>query len=270
MSINNVTIVIPVLNQLHYTKQCLESLNQSGVTDAQIIIVNNGSTDGTAEFLAARPQLGIIQNAKNLGCGPAWTQGAQASKTTWTVVMNNDVLIPKGFIEGLVDFAEEERFDVVSPAMCEGELDYDLPARAAELMGQMANTYRRGAAHGVCFMVHRRVFDKIGYFNDYGGYEDDDFFRRSRRAGFRLAMTGRAYLHHFGSITQKSMKSWSENHQAEIRRKHYRKSTHQTWFKRKLSQPADKLRNAGWRYCEGRRHGRTLWETRQNGKSRYR
>ena len=120
--------------------------------------------------------------------------------------MNNDVLVPPGCIGGLVGFAEEEKFDIVSPAMCEGELDYDLQKHAAEFMFRMSAVCRRDLAHGVCFMVHRRVFDAIGYFDSdpkLGGYEDDEYFRRARHAGFRLATTGRALLHHFGSVTQK-------------------------------------------------------------------
>src|ERR1017187_1637166 len=109
----NITITIPVFNQIHYTTKCLESLKRAGIADEQIILVDNGSTDGTAEFLAAHPQIRAVNNPKNLGCGAAWTQGAQGSKSTWTVVMNNDVLVPPGCMEGLVDFAERECVDIV-------------------------------------------------------------------------------------------------------------------------------------------------------------
>lgn len=47
--ISDIAIVIPVFNQLHYTRQCVESLNHADIADAQITIVNNGSTDGTRE-----------------------------------------------------------------------------------------------------------------------------------------------------------------------------------------------------------------------------
>ena len=49
--LSDIAVVIPVLNQLSFTKNCLASLNEAGLADAQIIIVNNGSTDGTREFL---------------------------------------------------------------------------------------------------------------------------------------------------------------------------------------------------------------------------
>jgi hypothetical protein len=208
----DVSIVIPVFNQLTYTTNCLKSLNDAGIPDSRVTIVNNASTDGTTEFLAARPQIRAVNNPENRGCGCAWTQGAKISGTTWTLVMNNDVLVPPGCIEGLISFAEERKFDIVSPAMCEGEEDYDFPAHAADFMRRLRDAFRRDVAHGVAFLVHRRVFDAIGYFDGdpkLGGYEDDEYFRRARGAGFCIAITGRAFLHHFGSITQKSIQAKS-------------------------------------------------------------
>ena len=77
----------------------------------------------------------------------------------------------------------------------------------------MTNVKRLGVAHAVCLMVHRRVFDGIGPPVDdprLGGYEDDEFFRRARRAGFHMGITGRSFIHHFGSVTQRSIKAASK------------------------------------------------------------
>jgi GT2 family glycosyltransferase len=268
-----ICITIPVFNQLHYTRQCVESLNQGGIADAQIIIVNNASTDGTAEFLTSRPQIQAIHNPKNLGCGAAWTQGAQASKSTWTVISNNDVLFAPDTFSELIHFAEDRRADVASPAMCEGEADYDFPAYAANFMRTMAAVVRWNIASGSCFMVHRRVFEKIGFFDDdpkLGGYEDDEFFRRARRAGFRLAITGRAYYHHFGSATQKSIKASLNQPSASLGdRTYYRKKTGQTWVKRKTTQLKHAARSFWWKNAEQLRYGHTLHEKRIGGKWYY-
>src|SRR6266852_2052379 len=169
----NYRIAIPVFNQLQYTAGCLDSLRDSGVPDEAIVVVNNGSTDGTREFLGRRAGIEVIHNSENRGCGFAWNQGVKAAGAVWTVLLNNDVLLPRGFMDGLIGFAE-------------------------------------AAANGVCFMVHRRVFDTIGVFDEdpkLGGYEDDEFFRRARDARRRLAISGRAFLHHYGSITQNSLKA---------------------------------------------------------------
>ena len=266
-------IVIPVLNQVAYTRGCIDSLRAAGIADTRIIIINNGSSDGTVEFLAANPQIQAIHNPGNLGCGGAWTQGAEISKFPWTIIMNNDVLVPRDCIGNMVEFATQGRFDIASPAMCEGEMDYDLAAHAAEFMQRMSSAYRSGIAHGVCFMVHRRVFDAIGFFDSdpqLGGYEDDEYFRRARKAGFRLAITGRAFLHHFGSITQKSIKAASGGAITTLgNREYYRRKTGQTWLKRKVAQVRNGARDAWWRRSELSRFGRSLHELRLGGTWRY-
>jgi len=266
-------VVVPVFNQLSYTVGCLESLNTAGIPDSQIIVVDNGSTDGTDQFLAARSELRVIRNPQNRGCGFAWNQGAQASSALWTVVLNNDVLIAPGWIEGLIGFAEEEQIDVVSPAMCEGEHNYDLPKHAEVFIRRMSKVRRPGIASGVCFMVHRRVFNAVGFFDDdplLGGYEDDEFFRRARQAGFRLAVTGRAFLHHFGSVTQKSIQAGRDPAKRSLGdRTYYRKKYGLTWFKRHRQRLRQDILLASWRLRERWCFGHTLRSQRAGGAVRY-
>ena len=263
-------IVIPVFNQLHYTRQCVDCLNHAGVADEQIIIVNNDSTDGTKEFLATRSEIRAVHNETNRGCGFAWNQGAKLSTATWTIIANNDILVPPGCLEKLIRFAEEEKIDVASPAMCEGEADYDWQTYAAEFMRVMSPMARHDIASGSFFMVHRRVFETIGFFDEdpkLGGYEDDEFARRARRHGFRLAITGRAYYHHFGGTTQKSIKaSLKQPNKSLGDRTYYRKKTGQTWPKRKWNQIRHSLRVKWWKTTERLRFGHTLHETRIDGK----
>ena len=242
----------------------------AGIAESQITIVNNGSTDGTVEFLKLHPQLRVIHNAENRGCGFAWSQGSKASSALWTIVLNNDVLVPSGCIEGMIDAAIEKNCGIVCPAMCEGEADYDWQTHGIEFMNRMRAAHRLGATHGVCFMVHRRVFEAIGYFDEdpkLGGYEDDEFFCRARRSGIRLMTTGRAFLHHFGSITQKSMKA-EQGQQADVkaakRKNYYRQKYKQTWFARKQIQLRDKLLRKWWMTNEKLRFGSTLKERRVN------
>jgi GT2 family glycosyltransferase len=151
--------------------------------------------------------------------------------------------------------------------MREGEADYDWQSHAAEFMKKMKDVRREDIAHGVCFMVRRKVFETIGYFNNFGGYEDDDFFNRARQAGFRLAVTGRAFLHHFGSVTQKGMKG--REVMSRERRLRYRQAIGQTWLKRKIHQLNQSLRGRRWKQSELRRYGNTLRERRVGGGVEY-
>ena len=267
----DVIFAIPVFNQLHYTKQCLESLNRNGVPDRGIVLVDNASTDGTHEFLAGRPDLRLISNPTNLGCSVAWNQGVEAAAPArWTVVINNDVIVAPGFRDGLVGFAEARQCDIVSPGMGEGELDYDFESFSGDFLRKMGQASRPGVASGVCFMVHRRVFERIGLFDTkvgLAGNEDEDFFRRARSAGFRLAITGRAYLHHFGSVTQKSVKAdMGLSNSARLSDKKYFRQKHRlTWLRRQTERVQEKTRNAFWRWSERRRFGLTLKMRRSGG-----
>jgi N-acetylglucosaminyl-diphospho-decaprenol L-rhamnosyltransferase len=269
----DIAVVIPVLNQLSFTVQCLQSLAQAGISGREVIVVNNGSTDGTAEYLLQRPELRVITNTANLGCSAAWSQGVEAAQAEWTIVLNNDVVLAPGFRDGLLDFARQANCDIVSPAMGEGELDYDLASFARDFTTRMGNASRSGLAHGVCFMVHRRVFERIGLFDTrlgQAGYEDEDFFRRARGAGFRLATTGRAYLHHFGSITQKSIKaSLGVADSARLgNRDYFRKKHGLNWWRRRSNRLQGKVRWALWRWREVRHGGFALLMRRVGGQWR--
>ena len=267
----DVTIVIPVFNQLHFTRQCLESLKAAGCDDSMIVVVNNASTDGTAEFLASRPKLRAIQNPENRACAAAWNQGFAAAKTQWTVFLNNDTLLPPGWLESLVDFAEKNGVDIASPGMGEGDLDYDLAGYAREYVAGMKAVQRRGTANGACFMVARKVFDTIGGFDENfrkGGNEDDDFFLRARNAGFKLAISGCSYIHHFSRMTRKATGVLAGAGREETVG-YFREKWRINWAKRRWLRWRRKTMGAWWRWNERSRHGHTLIEQRIAGKRRY-
>ena len=265
--------VIPVFNQVEYTRQCLDSLLADGVPAAEVVVVDNASTDGTRELLASRPGLHVIANDRNLGCSAAWNQGVEAAATLraeWVIVLNNDVVVGPGFRDGLLAFAAEAGCQVVSPAMGEGELDYDLASFAEVHRRALGSASRRGIATGVCFMVHHTVFARIGSFDTklgLAGYEDEDFFRRASAAGFRLATTGRAYLHHYGSVTQKSVKAgMGAPRSARLGdRDHFRRKHGLHWLRRKVEKLRAAARRAYWIWSERRRGGLTLRLRRVGG-----
>jgi N-acetylglucosaminyl-diphospho-decaprenol L-rhamnosyltransferase len=263
----DVTIVIPVFNQLHFTRQCLESLNATGCDDSMIVVVNNASTDGTAEFLAMRPNLRVIQNFENRACAAAWNQGFTASKTKWTVFLNNDTLVPTGWLENLVGFAEENGVDIASPGIGEGDLDYDLTSYAHEFTTKMKHARREGMASGVCFMVSHRVFEIVGGFDENfrkGGSEDDDFFWRARGAGFKLCISGRAYIYHVGSITRKALKVMRGPAREETVG-YFRKKWGLKWHHRRWLRIRRKITGAWVATSERLRYGHSLLEYRRNG-----
>jgi GT2 family glycosyltransferase len=205
----NYTITFACYNQLDYTKLFIASLDREEVDFSRIVAVDNGSTDGTRAWLGQQGFGAVVLNERNLGCGAAWTQGALAIQSKWTVVMNNDVICAKGWLRNLLSAAEVNQLHVASPAMVEGELNYDFGAWATEAQAKMANYVREGAPHAVCMAIRDDVWNEIGYFMPVPkllGYEDAIFFQRVLEAGLKTATCADSWLHHYGMTTQKALK----------------------------------------------------------------
>ena len=258
-------LVIPVLNQLAYTQGCVRCLEADIAAGVQVVIVDNGSSDGTKEWLAAQSSITVLRNDENRGCAAAWNQGVAAAGTAdWIVILNNDVLLPGGWLAALLGAADEHGLDVVCSAMRERDLNYEFADYARDFMQRMRNVVRRGGTHGVCFAVRRAVFAKIGLFDEafrIGQYEDGDFFRRATNAGFHLGSTGACFLHHFGSITQNALSDSAglRPYEAE-NRAYYRKKWKLGWARRRWEKSTTGLRTWWWRWTELRRYGHTLHE----------
>ncbi len=268
-----ISIVIPAFNQVDYTRLCIESLLPTLPEESEIIIIDNASSDGTAEYLGQHPRLRIISNRENLGCAKAWNQGLEASGFEWIVISNNDVIFSPQWLRGLLGFAREKGFDIVSPAFREGGYDYDIETYSADFVSRMGGVFRSGVAQGICFMISRKVVDGIGMFDEnfmIGQFEDADFFRRARSAGFRLATTGRSFVHHFGSVTQKAIRGKKASSPYERQnRAYYRKKYGLTFWKRLVERRRSRFSSCRWRLSERTLHGHTLIEKNMDGKLRY-
>jgi GT2 family glycosyltransferase len=209
MTPSSYTITFACYNQLDYTKQFIASLDREEVDFSRIVAVDNGSTDGTREWLGQQGFGAVVLNERNLGCGAAWNQGALAIQSKWTVVMNNDVICAKGWLRKLLAAAETNQLHVASPAMVEGELNYDFGAWATEAESEMAGYVREGAPHAVCMAIRDDVWNEIGYFMPVPkllGYEDAIFFQRVLEAGLKTGTCADSWLHHYGMTTQKALK----------------------------------------------------------------
>lgn len=270
MTIDSYTITFACYNQVEYTRQFVESLVSSGVDLSRVVAVDNCSTDSTREYLDSVPLGARIFNTANFGCGVAWNQGALALQAEWTVVMNNDVITPPGWLEGLIGTAQREGLRIVSPSLIEGPLDYDFPAFARDGVSRMGNALRRQGRHAVCVAIHSSVWIDIGFFRPVPklfGYEDTLFFHDADRAGIAMGITGASWLHHFGSITVRAMKQERGlvGKQGLSDRRNYR-LTNQSWLERKLNKMRQVRMRTRWREHELAAFGMTMHGIRAGGR----
>ena len=270
-------ITFACYNSVAYTKLCVESMLKHGTDLSRLVVVDNDSTDETRNYLESLPLGRVILNKSNLGCGVAWNQGALALQAEWTIIMNNDVLVSKDWIENLINTAEKNNLKIISPAMVESrDLDYDFDTFANESSIKMKDVLRLGSRHAVCFAVHQSVWKEIGYFRatpSLLGFEDTIFFKQVDEAKILTAITGASWLHHFGSITQSEIKrelGLKEKDDLIGRGYNRAKLLEQSWLERKITKARLKKQVKTWRNNEVKEYGMSLLSSRENGEFNWR
>jgi glycosyltransferase involved in cell wall biosynthesis len=249
------SIIILTCNQLQYTKKCIESIFQNTQKPYELIIVDNGSTDGTVEYLESEVlknhtdlRIKIIKNDENKGFAGGNNQGMAAASGDYILLLNNDVVVTAGWLERMLACAEKRpeigivgpRSNYVSGPQLVEEVDYDTNTLKglAEFSNKFADDHTAQTQQvlrvvGFCMLIKRAVIDKIGAMDDrygLGNFEDDDFSLRAAIAGFQSWIARDCFVHHFG-------------HRTFIGEKvDLNKSLHKNWglFKEKWGLPAEK------------------------------
>lgn len=214
------SIIIPVCNKIELTRQCLQALAETTSGPSyEVIVVDNGSTDGTAEFLG---QLGgdvqVIRNGENLGFAKACNQGAASASGEFLVFLNNDTIPLNGWLQALVEEVRNHR-DV---AVVGSKLLYE--DRTVQHAGVVFDRQRRpyhvyqradsdlpavnkrrelNAVTAACMLIRRAVFETVGPFDEgfRNGFEDVDLCLKVREQGHRIVYQPRSVVLHLESQT---------------------------------------------------------------------
>jgi len=243
----NASIVVLTYNNLEYaTRPCLESLLQHTDLEAnELICVDNASQDDTPDYLknlATRSgNIRLQLNINNRGYAGGNNDGMQMAQGLFIVLLNNDVLVSKGWLTKLLRLLEAHpRLGMVGPTTNSSGneqrvdikgLNEDNFARAVSgyqkrQAGQWSITDKLGF---FCVAFRRELLDKIGFLDEnfgIGMFEDDDYCLRVRhQAKLKLAIAEDCFVYHKGSVSFKKL-SYDEYHGLFERNKAYFRQKH--------------------------------------------
>lgn len=212
-----VTVIIPNYNGIRYISDCIDSL-LSQTMEADIIVVDNASTDGSAEIAEKYDGVKLIRLSENFGFCRAVNEGIAATKTKYLILLNNDTKADPSFVEELyksID-AHPDTFSVASkmlqmndPEKIDSAGDLYCALGWAFSLGKdkRASKYDREAvifsACGGAAIYRKEYFEQIGYFDElhFTYLEDVDVGYRARIMGFVNRYNPRAIVYHAGSGT---------------------------------------------------------------------
>jgi GT2 family glycosyltransferase/glycosyltransferase involved in cell wall biosynthesis len=222
--IPRVSIIIVTYNNLALNKLCLESvLRNTGHLNFEVIVVDNNSTDGTAEFLrrmaSEHSNIRIILNPVNHGFAGANNQGIAISTGQALVLLNNDTVVPPGWLSRLLKHLNDPQVGMVGPVTnfagneARLEVDYETWAEMESFAEERAREHEGEAADirmlaMFCVALRRETYESIGPLDEQFGlgmFEDDDYTQRLMAAGFRIVCAADTFVHHVGQATFKEL-----------------------------------------------------------------
>jgi len=219
-----ITVVIPNYNGMTYLSECLEALNNQNLSPSefQVVVVDNGSTDGSVDFLknetSYQYELQNIFLNENTGFDYAVNQGIRCCDSPYVILLNNDTKVYPEFVKELYEaIRTDEKIFSVSAQMLMWDRP-DLLDDAGDRYCVLGWAYSRGkgknasdynepaevfSACAGAAIYRRSIFEEIGYFDElhFAYLEDVDIGYRARIYGYRNLYTPKAKVLHYGSAS---------------------------------------------------------------------
>jgi hypothetical protein len=220
----SVYVIVVNWNGKGVTLDCLDSLRRVTYPALKVLVVDNGSTDGSvAAFTSGFPEVEILslnENRRFAGGNNAGIRRALEAGADFVLLLNNDTVVDPGFVQPLLDrFHREERCGMAVPKIFYHHPPHLLWYAGGEISfwtgtmrhrgirekdsGQYNEPGDTGYATGCCVLVSREIIARVGAMDeDYYMYtEDADWSMRVRRAGYRVLYEPNAFLWHKLSIS---------------------------------------------------------------------
>ena len=216
------SIIIPNFNGKQFIKLCLDSIRKQDYSFYELIIVDNGSSDGSVEYINEYyPELTLIENKENLGFAAAVNQGIKSSSSEYVFLLNNDVELESDCVSNLLKCIEkDENIFAVSSKMVQyndrNKMDdagdeYTIlgwtckvgDGKSPDLYTSERETFSACAGAAI---YRKDILDKLKYFDEnfFAYMEDVDISYRARIWGYKCVYCPEAVVYHLGSGTSGS------------------------------------------------------------------
>jgi GT2 family glycosyltransferase len=215
-----VSIVVLNYNGKHHLKTCLDSLMRTRYPNFEIILVDNGSTDGSVEFVQQNyPMVKIVRLGRNTYTTGGYAAGLLVARGKYVAILNNDIEVHENWLMPLVEALEGMPWIAAADAKYKNFYDrnrFDDSAAAGRWIDYLGNNYTRGVNEvdhaqydklayimGVLTIFRRDVLLKIGGFDiSYVfGYEDIDVGWRLYLAGYKVLYVPQSIIYHKSGAT---------------------------------------------------------------------
>lgn len=217
-----VSVVIPNFNGIAFLDSVLASLEGQTLSNFEVILVDNGSTDGSCSFVTANyPWVYMIELSENFGFCGAVNAGIRAAKAPYVLLLNNDTEVKEDFVEEMlaairrhknafscgarmVQYHDRDRLDDVGNYYC--ALGWSFArGRGKDIHAYETEDKIFSACAGAA-IYRKKIIEKIGYFDEehFAYLEDTDIGYRARIYGYENWYAPKAIVYHVGSGTSGS------------------------------------------------------------------
>ncbi|MEN8252714.1 MAG: glycosyltransferase family 2 protein, partial [Patescibacteria group bacterium] len=198
MKSDNCSIIVCTYNRLEYLKKCISSLLEIDFPTYEIVIVNDGSTDGTKEFLNSQysrnKKITVVHHKQNKGLSQARNTGIKTAKYDIVIFTDDDCKADKNWLTQMLKGFSDEKVGLVMGQVFYVDKNYHgyFPER---LVSNIDALWPMG-----CNVAYRKeVFKKCGYFDDFFfpyNNEDAEMALRTIKNGYRYAQLPKAVIYH--------------------------------------------------------------------------